>query len=530
MVHHNPGEPPYETKYESPGVIRAMGFGGKVYHLFDSPMLAVNWEAVDPDIFPKDSAARAWVDAKAARIDAQHAACATAGVGIYAMSDLVLFPRRLVEKYNLGREMGNPLNPSTAHFLRLLVAQMFDRFPLLDGLVVRIGETYLHDAPWHVGKIENRNGCQTTIVPLMRLMREELCVKRGRHLIFRSWLSFDTDLETYRAVSDAVEPHPLLTISVKHCEGDFHRGNPFSKVIGEGRHRQLIEVQCAREYEGKGAYPNYIARGVIEGFAEHRWLAERGALWSIGEFARARPDLFAGVWTWSRGGGWQGPYIKNEFWCDLNAWVMARWAADPVQPEEAVFARHAAGALGLRGADAARFRRLCLLSSDAALLGRRSACCDIDPWWSRDEFFGKPVLPDGADCGEKIGRILSEKDDAVAMWEEIAALSTQIGFSDGETKEHVVASCEYGLRLCRIMRAIFRLAAAESRDARPEEVRALLGDYDEVWRSYRRLPEEHPSCATLYKERGSPWGPPPGVEAWIPRLREKPFHFKTNKT
>ena len=66
-----------------------------------------------------------------------------------------------------------------------------------------------------------------------------------------------------------MEPHPNLCIVVKHCEGDFHRGNPFSQVLGIGRHPQLVEVQCQREYEGKGAYPNYIAHGVIEGFEEH---------------------------------------------------------------------------------------------------------------------------------------------------------------------------------------------------------------------------------------------------------------------
>ena len=30
-----------------------------------------------------------------------------------------------------------------------------------------------------------------------------------------------------------------------------------------------MEVPCQREYEGKGAYLNYVARGVIEGFEKH---------------------------------------------------------------------------------------------------------------------------------------------------------------------------------------------------------------------------------------------------------------------
>jgi hypothetical protein len=92
MVHNNPGEEPYRTRYNDPAVLRGMGYDGKVYSLFESPMLAVNWESVDPDIFPAGSAGRRWVDAKAAQIDAQHARCQAAGLAAYAMADLILLP------------------------------------------------------------------------------------------------------------------------------------------------------------------------------------------------------------------------------------------------------------------------------------------------------------------------------------------------------------------------------------------------------------------------------------------------------
>jgi len=308
------------------------------------------------------------------------------------MSDMVLFPKRLVEKYALEKTMGDPKNPQTDKFLRLLMAQMFDRFPDLDGLVVRIGETYLHDAPYHQGTIQNNTDAQKTIIPLVQLLRDEICAKRKKQLIFRTWYCFDANLITYQAVSDAVEPDPNLIFSVKHCEGDFHRGNPFSKIIGAGRHPQIIEVQCAREYEGKGAYPNYIAHGVIEGFEEHQLNPSQGKFNSIGAFARQSP-LFAGVWTWSRGGGWDGPYVKNELWCELNAWVMAQWARDPRQSEEAVFNRFAEEKLGLKGSDVGKFRKLCLLSADAVLRGKTGTRRELSPWWSRDDGINRPALP-----------------------------------------------------------------------------------------------------------------------------------------
>jgi hypothetical protein len=366
MVHHNPGEALYDSAYVDPAVIKEMGYNGKVYFLFESPSLAINWESVDPDILPKGSVEREWVDAKAAQIKAMQADCKEAGLSIWAQSDLMLFPKRLIEKYDMEETFGDPQNPQTAKMLRAQINEMFDQFPDLDGLVVRIGETYLHDAPYHKGAIKDKQNAETTIIPLMNILREEICVKRDKQLIFRTWRSFDDNLDSYMAVSDAVEPHPNLIISIKHCEGDFHRGNAFSKVIGPGRHRQIIEVQCAREYEGKGAYPNYVINGVIEGFEEHSRMPEE-QINSLREFTEKTPELYAGIWTWTRGGGWDGPYINNEMWCDLNAWVVAQWAKDPSQSEEEVFNRYATERLQLTGDNVAKFRKLCLLSADAVI-------------------------------------------------------------------------------------------------------------------------------------------------------------------
>lgn len=41
--------------------------------------------------------------------------------------------------------------PYTQLCIRELMKEMFETFPQLDGLVIRTGETYLHDAPYYVG-------------------------------------------------------------------------------------------------------------------------------------------------------------------------------------------------------------------------------------------------------------------------------------------------------------------------------------------------------------------------------------------
>lgn len=495
MVHHNPGETPYDSKYNNPAVIKEMGYNGKVYFLFESPALAINWESVDPDILPKGSEDRKWVDAKAEQIKQMHAACKEQNMAIYAMSDLVLFPKRLIEKYKIEKTFGNPNNALTEKLIRAQINEMFDQFPDLDGLVVRIGETYLHDAPYHLGAIDDKKNPEKTIIPLINILREEICEKRDKQLIFRTWGAFDNKIDPYMKVSDAVEPHKNLVISIKHCEGDFHRSNSFSRVIGQGRHRQIIEVQSAREYEGKGAYPNYIANGVIEGFEEHARMPEE-QINSIREFVETKPELYAGVWTWSRGGGWDGPYIKDEMWCDLNSWVIAQWGQNTDKSEEFIFNRYATERLNLKGDDVAKFRKLCLLSAEAVVRGRNSTYRDMNPWWTRDQGIAWPMVVKGALQQE---RNLAQKDESIAKWEKIVKLAKSIKWENKETKNHAIGSAEYGLRLYKIYRALVYMQNADI-NGNMKEVKKWIKVYDKTWKSYNKLANKYSTIATLYTQ------------------------------
>lgn len=495
MVHHNPGEDLYDSAYNDPAVLKKMGYNGKVYFLFESPMLAINWESVDPDILPKGSDERQWVEAKAAQIKKMQAESHAAGLQVYAQSDVMLFPKRLIKKYGIEKTFGDLREPIVKKLLRAQINEMFDQFPGLDGLVVRIGETYLHGAPYHKGRISEKSNTQMTIIPLMKILREEVCVKRDKKLIFRTWMAFDGTTKKYQEVSDGVEPHPNLAISIKQCDDDFHRANPFNKVIGQGRHQQIIEVQCAREYEGKGAYPNYVANGVIEGFEEHAEMPKE-KIKSLRELTEKKPKLFAGVWTWSRGGGWHGPYIKNEMWCDLNAWVMAQWAKDSTQSEEKIFYRYATEQLKLGDEDAAKFRKLCLLSADAVIRGRNSTHRDMHPMWTRDQGIGWPKVEKDQ---SRRARNLVQKDESIALWKEIVSLAESIQWADAPTREHAIGSAYYGLRLFEIYRSIVYLSEAESKNDQ-KGIKHWITAYDKAWAAYNKLPEKHPSIATLYTQ------------------------------
>ncbi len=519
MVHHNPAEPRYETKFEDPALLASMGYNGRVLQLFDSPTLAIDWAHYDPEVFPPGSPGRAWVDEKAALIDRKIAANRAAGLATYAMGDLVLLPKALVAKHNAQDTFGDPRHPQTQEFLRAMIAGVFQRFPDFDGIIVRIGETYLHDAPHHAGSIRKREHPEETIIPLLQLLREEVCVKRNKNLIFRTWLSFDRNAYHYARVDKAVDPHPRLVISIKHVENDFHRGTRFSRSIAQGRHPQLIEVQCAREYEGKGAYPNYIAHGVIHGFEEHQRVVDRyDSRWrSIGDFARQDP-LYAGLWTWTRGGGWEGPYIKDELWLDLNAWVLARWATDTSQSEEALFRRYATEKLRLSPRDADRFRRLALASADAVLRGRAPDRDEHSVWWTRDEYIQIPAFaPDTSATARH--RILAWRDQSVGLWREIVALADEIQFPDARTAEHVRVSSRYGLHLYRVYQSLWHLAALTPEGDRAQIAR-WLAEYDSAWADFRALPAASELVASLYQEKASPHNRHLGcISTFIPRFR-----------
>jgi hypothetical protein len=498
MVHNNPGDALYVSKFNDPKVLKKMGFNSKSYFLFDSPMLAINWDELSPDILPKGSPDRLWVEKKAHRLDSMYTACKKNGIDVYAMSDLILFPKRLIEKYGIEKTFGNPSDSLTEKLLRFQVREMFKQFPQMDGIVVRIGETYLEDAPFHKGNIQNKDNADKTVLPLMNILRDEICVKLNKKLIFRTWWIFDTDIKKYEYISEKVEPHNNLIISIKHCEGDFHRGNTFSKVLGLGRHQQMVEVQCAREYEGKGAFPNYVSKGVIDGFEEHEYRKKNDQISNL-------KDLYAtgkmvGMWTWSRGGGWEGPYPKSELWCELNAWVMAQWANNPTESEASIFDRYALKVLKLNKKDAAKFRRIALLSDSATLRGMRSAAYpnDVFSMWVRDEYITFPALPKDA---RKAAVIVAEKVEAEKMWDEIVDLSGQIKFKDKTTGRVVLVTCEYGRQMYRIFNALFQLSSIDAGYSTAENTKRYIAQYDNAWEMLQTLQKKYPAdCPSLFSK------------------------------
>ena len=245
MVHHNPGEKRFDTKFNDPAVLKAWGYNGQVFKPYIQA--ATTYDKFDAALLPKGSKERAFCEAEAARIDGQLKAAKAVNMPLYPFTDVLVVPKSLMEKYGAQMKSGKRLSilkPMTQKVMRTQIADIFDRFPDLAGLTIRFGETYLHDAPYHAGGSPVETAEEH--VALINLLREEVCVKRNKVLFYRTWGfgegSIARNPQTYLAVTDRIEPHPDLIFSIKHSHYDFTRDAGFNRTLGIGKHPQLVEV------------------------------------------------------------------------------------------------------------------------------------------------------------------------------------------------------------------------------------------------------------------------------------------------
>jgi len=534
-VHNNPGEKPFETKYNDPAFLKSEGFNGMTPHWYINCL--ITYDNYEKNIIPKNSEARKWIETKAAEIDKKIAECKKAGIKVYPFTDFIVFPSIIWEKYGdsikrtnkgVGSVMGGKgeamipdiQRKTTQDLLRAQIAGIFERFPQLDGLVLRFGETYLFDTPFHKGGSPIRDG-QDGIkdhILFINILRDEICVKRNKKLFYRTWdfgYNFHNNPEYYLSVTNAIEPHPNLIFSIKYQQDDFLRMTPFNPTLGIGKHRQIVESQSCMEAYGKGAHPYYSAYGVINGWPETKYEIKDGRFTgnlNNPDNPRGIKDvlnkhLLCGINTWSNGGGWQGPYITNEIWADLNTYVVSHWAQNPNRYEEEIFYEYAAN-LKITGMQADIFRQIALLSIEGVRKGQCNSFTINNKWWSRDEFFS---VSDNKNVLDQIvkenmqSKVLAEKAEASAIWRQIEALSNELSINDYITQEAIRVSCTYGRIKYELIEQMWILMiedanAGISGKLNVTIVNDVIERYDELWKEWKNLKKTSGQCATLYTD------------------------------
>lgn len=516
MVHHNPGEPPFETKYNDPAFLKLSGFNGQVprVHL----PCAICYDQFDSTIVPRNSTIRNEIDRYASELDRMFKKAEEVGMPVYPFTDVLVLPKTAIEKY--GKEMradesekgtevlgGTRFNSSilksrTQELLRAQVDAIFSRFPTIGGLVVRFGETYLHEFPGYAGGSPAKSVEEH--ITLISILREEICVKRNKKLFFRTWDfgTFHTKPEYYLNVTNAVDPHPNLIFSIKHVQNDFIRLYPFNPCLGIGKHQQIVEVSVNQAgLYGKNAHPYYIAKGVINGWDEFGWFDIRPK--SLSDLVVS--PLLAGIWTWSRGDGWAGPYISNELWVDINVQTLTRYGNNPKQSEDEIFAQVVAERLKITGKDLQKIRQICLLSATGTLFGQASMYAHISDWWCRDEYIAAVDLSPIVAAG-KVQEAIEEKQKAVGIWKKIEKLSAELYLPNKEDQEFLRVSCTYGRIKYQIFEQVWKMqllaaeAAIYKRGINKQALKKAIQTYETSWVEWRKLKSENTSCPTLYRD------------------------------
>ncbi|GIZ09637.1 hypothetical protein [Flavobacterium sp. UMI-01] len=500
MVHHNPGEPRFNTKYTAPESIKQLGYNGQVPKF--EIQCAVTYDDYENNLVPDRTAEKLWIERKSADVRIQLDKAVKAGMPFYPFMDVLVVPQSVMKKYGEEMKIDGKLSiqkTRTQEILKAQIAEIFSKFPELGGLTIRFGETYLHDTPFHEG--DRPVYTPEDHIKIINILRNEVCVKRNKKLIYRTWdwgkikRKFHLVPEVYLDITNNVEPDANLYFSIKHVNGDFLRGLPFNKTIGIGKHQQIVEVSINQAgMYGKNAHPYYIGKGVIEGWPEM-------------EQKKGIRDLYnnkqvKGFYTWTWGDGWFGPYFGNEFWMDLNTYIIKEFAKNPLQSEEQIFNDYTNNVLKMTPENSRKLRELCLLSVDAVFKGQATSIQDTSPWWIRDHFFTAQnmsvFVKNGVDK-----QVLEEKKENLKSWYAMEKIASSIKLPNKVDEDFIKVSTTYGRIKYELIELIYRTQIMFARmEIKGEvldrnEAQLIVKNYKAKWDEWTKLKKENANCPTL---------------------------------
>jgi len=330
----NPGEPRADTRFRDPHLLRRLGYNGLV--LYRTTALS---GLLNPDTLAAGEYRR-WVTELYDSVEQTISQARAAGLDVYLFVDAPALASELVGSAMTCVRESRTLCPASDELLDMTgqcIEAMIARFPDIAGIVLRLGENEAHRTPFMEGNDLYSPHCPrcSPLTKIDRLARfinyyHDLIVERlGRKLIVRAWNNRPGGVHDLPDLAGELEPRlpadrDNLVLSFKFTQTDFwryQRWNASSLQFGD---RPIIyELECQREYEGKGAMPNYqppLWRDGMPEVAPTMGLAE----------AAGRVNL-VGLWAWARGGGYGGPYLgpEAETWIDANVVAVPQLAKDP---------------------------------------------------------------------------------------------------------------------------------------------------------------------------------------------------------
>ncbi|MHC4994963.1 MAG: hypothetical protein ACYTGQ_07910 [Planctomycetota bacterium] len=337
MILDNPGEQPHQTRYRDPSELRELGYSDLIIY----PTTGLSG-LLGPDTV-SHSDERRWVTDQYDSVQRTTTEAKNAGLGVWLTYDAPSLARELVGSAmtctNQPQQMLCPASDELLDMSGQCLEALVSQISGVDGVVLRLGDNDAGKLGYLVGNDIYTPHCSRCNVlrPADRLVRfirffYELVVNQlGKRLIVRAWNLRPGGMhDNPDMCQEVVEQLPVddkLILSFKFTQSDFWRYQQWNAgSLRCGDRPVLYELQCQREFEAKGAIPNYQAPLWSRGMEEVDALEEPLGLAQVAD----RVNL-AGLWAWVRGGGWRGPYIAKdtETWIDANVYAVPRLADDP---------------------------------------------------------------------------------------------------------------------------------------------------------------------------------------------------------
>jgi len=377
----NPGEPVAETQYRDPQLLRELGYNGVV--LFETTGLSGLEElssVSDPEL-------RHWIEGLMQNVRQGIERATAAGLDTYLVFDTLSLAAELVDRHGESvtcQSRPNLLCPASDQAFELSVRSLehlLGSLPEVAGVVLRFGDNAAPGLPYLIGNDIYSAHCprcasmgradriEKTIHAFHALVVEKL----NKRLIARAWNVRPGGLHDTAELCSRVQARlpgeptdDRLVLSFKFTESDFwryQRWNPASLTCGD--RPILYELECQREFEGKGSIPNWQPSLWRNGPPEIADDAARGGLATVVDKVN-----LAGLWAWVRGGGWGGPFVRDETWIDANVYAVPRLADQPDLDLGALAQDWVSNRLGIDEPEVVDvLSRILLRSADIALAG-----------------------------------------------------------------------------------------------------------------------------------------------------------------
>ncbi len=392
--------------------------------LGDATQLA-SYDEVFPNAIPPGSDLRNRIEQERKRFQRDCDRAKTLGIAVCLMTDEVSMPSLVLERLKRPAstsELSARIDFASDEFWKVYRAkyrEVLKAYPRIAWVIIRTGENYSHPEKGFIGHtVLDGKYDEAYFRNMTRLIEESRKVvvdECGRRLIWRTWDlgndGFHANPKVYDRVLAALPSREGLIFSLKHTQTDFWRYNDFNPMIGRGGLPQIVEFQCAREYEGKGAFPNYV-----------------GPLFSEDMRKAAAISTVKGFWIWDFAGGWGGPHLKSDRWVRLNITAASRLAQNPDTSPRQIAEEWATKEFGAKAAT--NITEMLMLSSECV---RKSMY--IEPFalehkgWKpslnlmRDDIIRGEALRQLYEGSRKsLPGVYAEKEQAVALAERMRSL------------------------------------------------------------------------------------------------------------